>query len=178
MQITRLSLWGLPNHDNPQGDGKREHKTQAIGIASHRSHGLGGADRWQSLVRAVNVLRIVVLWATAVLFPLPLMLVYDAIATEPENLKQRVLFGLISYSWWLLAILLSIRPRWLDRRVGLPKVYRLHGFLGLGALVLVYIHEQNSYTSNRFTQTFGEWGLCGGIGTLCLALFFLSSGTP
>ena len=122
----------------------------------------------------MSALRVVILWSVAVLFPLPLMLVYDAIATEPVNLKQLVLFGLIAYCWWLLAILLSVRPRWLDRYVGLPAVYRLHGVLGVGALVLAYIHDQNSYTSNRLAETLGDWGLYGAIATLCLAVFFLS----
>ncbi|OKI46394.1 ferric reductase [Micromonospora sp. CB01531] len=102
------------------------------------------------------------------------MLAYDAIATEPVSLKQLVLFALIAYCWWLLAILLSVRPRWLDRLVGLPAVYRLHGVLGIGALVLAYIHDQNSYTSNQLAHTLGDWGLYGTIATLCLAVFFLS----
>lgn len=122
----------------------------------------------------MTTLRIIALWATAVLFPLPLMLVYDGIATEPVNLKQLVLFAVIAYCWWLLAILLSVRPRWLDRLVGLPAVYRLHGVLGLGALVLAYIHDQNSYTSNGLAHTLGDWGLYLSIATLCLAVFFLS----
>lgn len=122
----------------------------------------------------MSALRVVILWSVAVVFPLPLMLVYDALATEPVNLKQLVLFGLIAYCWWLLAILLSIRPRWLDRFVGMPAVYRLHGVLGIGALVLAYIHDQNSYTSNRLAETLGDWGLYGAIFTLCLAVFFLS----
>lgn len=122
----------------------------------------------------MTALRVVVLWAAAVVFPLPLMLVYEAVATEPVNLMQLVQFALIAYSWWLLAILLSIRPRWLDRLVGLPQVYRLHGVLGLGALVLSFIHHQNSYTSNGLAHTLGDWGLYGAITTLCLAVFFLS----
>lgn len=122
----------------------------------------------------MNALRIVALWAAAVAFPLPLMLVYEAVATEPLNLMQLVQFALIAYSWWLLAILLSVRPRWLDRLVGLPQVYRLHGVLGLGALVLAFIHHQNSYTSNGLAHTLGDWGLYLSIATLCLAVFFLS----
>ncbi|MGJ0183935.1 FAD-binding oxidoreductase [Corynebacterium glyciniphilum] len=122
----------------------------------------------------MTALRVIALWASAVVFPLPLMLVYDAISTEPVVLKQLVLFAIIAYCWWLLAILLSVRPRWLDRFVGLPAVYRLHGVLGIGALVLAYIHDQNSYTSNRLARTLGDWGLYGAIATLCLAVFFLS----
>lgn len=122
----------------------------------------------------MNALRIAALWAAAVLFPMPLMLVYEAVATEPVNLMQLVQFALIAYCWWLLAILLSVRPRWLDRLVGLPQVYRLHGVLGIGALVLAFVHDQNSYTSNGLAETLGDWGLYGAITTLCLAVFFLS----
>ncbi|WP_202976023.1 hypothetical protein [Rothia uropygialis] len=122
----------------------------------------------------MNALRIIALWAVAVIFPMPLMLVYEAVVTEPVNLMQLVQFALIADSWWLLAILLSVRPRWLDRPVGLPQVYRLHGVLGLGALVLAFIHHQNSYTSNGLAHMLGDWGLYLSIATLCLAVFFLS----
>ncbi|MFF2653103.1 ferric reductase [Streptomyces sp. NPDC058045] len=122
----------------------------------------------------MNALRTVALWAAAVAFPMPLMLVYEAVATEPVNLMQLVQFALIAYCWWLLAILLSARPRWLDRLVGLPQVYRLHGVLGLGALVLAFIHHQDSYTSNGLAHTLGDWGLYLSIAALCLAVFFLS----
>lgn len=122
----------------------------------------------------MNALRAVALWMTAVVFPMPLVLVYEAVATEPVNLMQLVQFALIAYCWWLLAILLSVRPRWLDRFVGLPQVYRLHGVLGLGALVLAFIHHQNSYTSNGLAHTLGDCSLYLSIATLCLAVFFLS----
>lgn len=122
----------------------------------------------------MTTLRAIALWAVAVAFPLPLMLVYEAVATEPVNLMQLVQFALIAYCWWLLAILLSTRPRWLDRVVGLPQVYRLHGVFGLGALVLAFIHHQNSYTSNALAHTLGDWGLYLSIAALSLAVFFLS----
>ena len=122
----------------------------------------------------MNALRSIALWGAAVLFPVPLLVVYDLIATEPVVLKQLVLFGLIAYCWWLFAILLSIRPQWLDRAVGLPAVYRMHGILGLGALFLAFVHDQNSYTSNGLAEDLGDWGLYLSITTLCLAVFFLS----
>ncbi|BAK33943.1 hypothetical protein MLP_09290 [Microlunatus phosphovorus NM-1] len=122
----------------------------------------------------MSTLRTLAFWAVAVIFPLPLVLVYDAIATEPVSLKQLVLFGLIAYCWWLLSILLSVRPRWLDRFVGLPSIYGLHGMLGVLAIVLAYVHAENSYTSNRLARTLGDWGLYGAIATLCLAVFFPS----
>ena len=122
----------------------------------------------------MTILRRLLFWAVAVVFPLPLVVVYDTTADDPVGLKQLVLFGLIAYSWWLLSILLSVRPRWLDRFVGLPAIYGFHGMLGVLALALAYLHAENSYTSNRLARVLGDWGLYGAIGTLCLAVFFLS----
>src|SRR5699024_3225926 len=167
-------LEGLPNTDNPEEIRAHDHREQT----ERPDHCRGTVDddvgHHRRLGSIVNALRLFALWAAAVVFPLPMMLVYDGIATEPVVLKQLVLFGLIAYSWWLLAILLSLRPRWLDRAVGLPAVYRLHGVLGLGSLVLAYIHHQNSYTSHGLAEILGDWGLYLSIATLCLAVFFLT----
>lgn len=41
--------------------------------------------------------------------------------------------GVVAYTWMLAAVLLSTRPRWLDRRVGLPHICGGCGrFLGDG----------------------------------------------
>lgn len=122
----------------------------------------------------MTILRRLLFWSVAIAFPLPLVIVYDVIATEPASLKRIILFGLIAYCWWLLAILLSVRPRWLDRFVGLPSIYGLHGMLGVLALVLAYIHHEYSYTGNRLARDLGDWSFYGSIVMLCFAVFFLS----
>jgi len=49
--------------------------------------------------------------------------------------------GLIAVAMMSVAMLLSIRPRWLERPCnGLDKMYRLHKWLGIGALVLAVLH--------------------------------------
>ena len=43
-------------------------------------------------------------WSLSVIFPLPLVLAYDALAREPGQLKLIIVLGLTAYAWWLLAI--------------------------------------------------------------------------
>jgi hypothetical protein len=70
------------------------------------------------------MLRKLLFWSFTVVFPLPLVVTYDYLATEPGPLKFYIFLGLIAYAWWLLSILLSVRPYWLDRFVGLPSILR------------------------------------------------------
>lgn len=51
------------------------------------------------------------------------------------------LSGLLAMTCMGLAMLLALRPRWLEQRLdGLDKMYRLHKWLGIGALVISVIH--------------------------------------
>lgn len=49
--------------------------------------------------------------------------------------------GIYAYIWMLECVWLGCRPRWLDRIIGLPGIYVLHGVLGTGALALVVYHQ-------------------------------------
>lgn len=49
--------------------------------------------------------------------------------------------GLLAFSMMSVAMILSLRPRWPERRLGgLDKLYRLHKWLGIGGLVLSITH--------------------------------------
>ncbi|MFB4426323.1 FAD-binding oxidoreductase [Streptomyces sp. QL37] len=120
------------------------------------------------------MIRKLLFWSLTVLFPLPLVLTYDALATEPDQLKFYIFLGLIAYTWWLLAIALSTRPRWLDRFVGLPAIYGLHGMLGVLAITSAYLHSENSYSPSRLARDLGDWGFYGSLTVLCYAVFFMS----
>lgn len=51
------------------------------------------------------------------------------------------LTGLLALSCMAAALLLAIRPRWLERPLsGLDRMYRLHKWLGIAALVLSVLH--------------------------------------
>lgn len=113
-------------------------------------------------------------WSAAVVFPLPLVLTYYFSAREPDQLKLIIVLGLTAYSWWLLAIVLSVRPSRLDRLVGLRSIYGLHGMLGILAVVLAYIHRDNSYSGSRLAILLGDWSFYAALTLLCFAVFFLS----
>jgi predicted ferric reductase len=66
-------------------------------------------------------------WLLAILFPLPMLLVLNASLSDVFEVRLFIMLGALAYSWWLASILLSVRPSWLDRWVGLPQVYMLHG---------------------------------------------------
>jgi predicted ferric reductase len=120
------------------------------------------------------MLRKLLFWSFTVVFPLPLVLTYDYLATEPGPLKLYILLGLIAYAWWLLSILLSVRPYWLDRFVGLPSVYGLHGMLGVLAAVAAYLHRDSSYSPSPLARDLGDWAFYGSLGVLCFSVFFMS----
>ncbi|MCU0894856.1 MAG: ferric reductase-like transmembrane domain-containing protein [Rhodospirillales bacterium] len=49
--------------------------------------------------------------------------------------------GVLAMGCMSLAMILALRPRWPERRLGgLDKMYRLHKWLGIGALVLASVH--------------------------------------
>jgi predicted ferric reductase len=120
------------------------------------------------------MLRKLLLWSFAVGFPLPLVFTYDAVSTAPGPLKFYIFLGLIAYAWWLLSILLSVRPPWLDRFVGLPSIYGLHGMLGVLAIIAAYVHRDNSYSPSSLARDLGDWSFYGSLSVLCFSVFFLS----
>ncbi|MEV0777447.1 FAD-binding oxidoreductase [Streptomyces sp. NPDC050428] len=113
-------------------------------------------------------------WSVTVVFPLPLVLTYDSVATEPEQLRFYIFLGLVAYSWWLLAIALSVRPPWLDRLVGLKSIYGLHGMLGVLAICAAYLHSENSYSPSQLARDLGDWSFYGALTVLSYSVFFMS----
>ncbi|WP_415477336.1 hypothetical protein [Bifidobacterium psychraerophilum] len=88
------------------------------------------------------------------------MLLYDA--------------GLVAYVWWLASVVLSTRPRWLDRHVGLPALYAVHGMLGVLAIVLATIHVQFSFSMHAIIRNLGFAAWHVGLFSILYAGFFLS----
>ncbi|MFD3308653.1 FAD-binding oxidoreductase [Streptomyces sp. NPDC058656] len=120
------------------------------------------------------MLRKLLFWSLMVVFPLPLALTYDSLTEEPPLLVFYIFLGLIAYTWWLLSIVLSVRPSWLHRFVGLPSIYALHGVLGVLAIGAAYIHSDYSYSPSRLARTLGDWGFYGALVVLCFSAFFMS----
>lgn len=113
-------------------------------------------------------------WTVAAVFPLPLLV--SLVGLDPTAWAEHwaVLMGVLAYAWWLLAILLSVRPQWLDRKVGLPSVYALHGLLGVCAVIAAYLHQDNSSTGIALAAQLGDWGFYLSLFVVCYSMFMMS----
>ena len=94
-------------------------------------------------------------WGT-ILFVLPLPLI-QTLAIGVPTIYQSESFafqlGSVAYVWFLVAIYLSTRPKWLDRLIGLPSIYMIHGILSLVAILLAYLHKSLSSSNGLIKLT-------------------------
>lgn len=52
-----------------------------------------------------------------------------------------MLIGVMAYTWFVWQFILSARPKFIERYIGLDKMYRLHGLMAVVALILVFGHK-------------------------------------
>ena len=96
-----------------------------------------------------------------VLLTIPLPLIVALGNGLPEVFGSRVLainLGVFAYSWMLSAIFLSSQPKWLDRIIGLPDMYIIHGVTAIFAVIFMYLHDQLLKSSGLISLT-GEWAM-------------------
>lgn len=114
-------------------------------------------------------------WAV-ILFVLPLPLI-QALALGLPRLYASEAFaiqlGSIAYVWWLAAVYLATRPRWLDRLIGLPSLYLIHGMLSLFALALAYLHKSQTSSFGWVKRT-GDWAFDLFLALAVYSLVFLA----
>jgi predicted ferric reductase len=113
-------------------------------------------------------------WSLMLLFPLPLMLLLNAQLDDAGSMRFFISLGLLAYAWWLLAILLSVRVRWVDRAVGLPTIYAFHGVLGVLALVPAFLHRENTFAPSNLVRLLGDWAFWVALGVLIWSVLFMS----
>ncbi|MDT6980580.1 iron reductase [Levilactobacillus zymae] len=115
------------------------------------------------------------IWAV-ILFLLPLPLI-QALALGLPSIYAGEAFaiqlGSIAYVWWLAAVYLATRPRWLDRLIGLPSLYFIHGLLSLLALVLAYFHKTQTSSFGWIKRT-GDWAFDLFVALMAYSLIFLA----
>ena len=88
-------------------------------------------------------LALYLVWLIALLlFPAPLVLSLN-LGMGAGNTPQLIWIdcGVIAYAWWLFEVFLATRPTWLDRLIGLPALYFVHGLLGVDALLIAFVHR-------------------------------------
>lgn len=114
-------------------------------------------------------------WVVAI-FVIPLPFIQTLSAGLPaiySSEKMAIIFGSIAYSWMLLAIYIGTKPKWLDRLIGLPSAYMLHGILSIAAIVLAYLHKIGSPSGGLIKPT-GDWAFDLFVGLAIYSLVFMA----
>lgn len=114
--------------------------------------------------------------AVILILPLPLIqtLAQGMNGTVNQGSLLSSQLGTIAYVWMLFAIIVSEKPKWLDKLIGLPEMYFAHGIIGTGAVIIAYVHSLLS-PSTGIIQLTGNIALYTFIGVLVYSIFFMSS---
>ncbi|WP_190972549.1 FAD-dependent oxidoreductase [Bifidobacterium myosotis] len=116
-------------------------------------------------------------WAV-VLFIIPLPFLATLVAGFPA-LYSDALFGaelgVVAYTWMLAAVYLACRPRWVDRTVGLPHMYMIHGVLAILAIILAFLHQSLLPGAGALIGLTGHAGLYLFMAVAVWSLVFMAS---
>jgi len=90
----------------------------------------------QCIVLPLSLL-VIVLWVAMQ----PIEILSFSASFLPVRAALSSLTGALALSWMGLCMVLALRPAWLERRIGgLDKLYRIHKYVGIGAVLLVVAH--------------------------------------
>lgn len=114
-------------------------------------------------------------WMTAIfIIPLPFIQTLNSgLSSAYVSERVPILYGTIAYSWMLLAIYIGTKPKWIDRLIGLPSAYMLHGILSLAAILLAFLHKEETW-SNGLIKLTGDWAFDIFIGLSIYSLVFFA----
>lgn len=108
------------------------------------------------------------------ILPLPLILLLNyGLVETPANLLIYDL-GVIAYVWWLEDVYLATRPKWVERLLGLPGSYFIHGLLGILALLLATLHKFNAFSMFPLIKETGNYAWYIMLFVVGSAVIFLS----
>lgn len=75
--------------------------------------------------------------------PLPFMYTVKAgLSGVHANSSFGILLGVLAYVWMLTATYIATKPKWIDRWVGMPSAYMIHGMISLLAIFLAFFHKE------------------------------------
>lgn len=116
-----------------------------------------------------------IFWLIALfLLPLPFLQTLSAgLPSIYSDEAQGIYFGTIAYVWMLFAIYLSTKPKFLDRLIGLPDMFMVHGMLSIGAIVLAYLHKEANPSFGWIKRT-GDWAFDLFLGLMIFSLIFMA----
>lgn len=113
-------------------------------------------------------------WLVLLLLPVPLIIIMNSGLIDSSEHLLAYDLGIVAYVWWLAIVLLSTRPRWLTRRLGMPALYAIHGALGILALVAATAHRFTSFSMFPLIKETGNIAWYLEIFLIVYAVLFLS----
>lgn len=126
-----------------------------------------------TLIRPVSV-RLILWFFILILLPLPfIVLLLTELSKHFSSTLFGIIAGLVGYIWMLLSMYLSTRPHWLDRLIGLPEVYMMHGLVALVAILSAWIHKMLVHSGGMISLT-GDVGLYIFSGVLAYSLVMMA----
>ncbi len=70
---------------------------------------------------------------------------------QGSTLLYSMILGCLAYTFFTWQFVLSARPKFLDRVFGMDKIYRFHGMIAVGSLIMIFIHQ--SINEGLFSET-------------------------
>jgi len=113
-------------------------------------------------------------WLAILLAPLPLLWLLDTGLVDSAARLVVYDAGVVAYVWWLIIVVLSTRPQWLDRCIGLPAIYGIHAVLALLAVALATFHVLQSFTMHSIIYRTGHTAWLLALGMVVYAALFMS----
>lgn len=94
-------------------------------------------------------------WIVAIfLLPFPLITTFMlGLPAIYATSRMGFALGIYAYTWMLLAIYIGTKPKWLDRWIGLPMAYMIHGILSLVAIIFSFFHKSLSPSDGLVQMT-------------------------
>lgn len=114
------------------------------------------------------------LWLSFFIVPLPLIVLFNKAVVNSGSNQFYYDAGIVAYCWWLMSVMLATRPRWLVQQVSLPKLYLMHALLGVGAIILSFLHRHNLVSMGNLIHWTGDWAWYLTVFGIIYASLFLS----
>lgn len=113
-------------------------------------------------------------WLILIISPFPLIIILNHGLIDTPGHLLAYDFGVVAYVWWLMIVLMSMRPHWLTQLIGMPALYAIHGALGVMALIAATIHRFTSFSIFSLIKQTGNIAWYLEIFLLAYAVLFLS----
>jgi len=108
----------------------------------------------------------------------PVAAIYAAFPGKYANVGSLIpmLLGCMAFTWLMTQFLISSRPKWMERFIGLDRMLRFHSLVAVLAIVLGLLHRSimEEMMDETFMTQVGNLALVIFIGISALALVFMA----